>query len=321
MPPHDEPGSMTTALIPEALDWLDRIRAADACVEDQAALAKWRARSPAHDAAFREIVALRHRARALAALRPHVAAQGRQRKAPLIGRRSLIAGAGTAIAASVAGGLLYPPLGLWPSLADLLADHHTGPGQQLAFSPAKGIRVEMNSRTSLSALGNGGLQLAEGEAYFTVRGLERSVFTVSSGAALMTSHQAAFNIRAVDGSICVSCAVGTVQVAYADRQYPVVQGHQLRIGNDGVAVTRPGDIVSALAWRKGLMIFDGAPLTEVISEMNRYLPGKIILTNRALGTKPVAGVFRISRADFAVTQLQEIVGAHTIRLGNIILLG
>ncbi|MCW4463868.1 twin-arginine translocation signal domain-containing protein [Sphingomonas sp. BT-65] len=73
-----------------------------------------------------------------------------------MGRRSFLAGSG-AIAAGLAGVLVLrdPPLGLWPSFAELLADYRTGPGQRQKLVPMAGIELELNTRSSLSLDGGG----------------------------------------------------------------------------------------------------------------------------------------------------------------------
>ena len=63
-------------------------------------------------------------------------------------------------------------------------------------------------------------------------------------------------------------------------------------------------------------------LTEAIAEINRYRPGRIILTNAALGARIFNARFRIENIDGVVGQIQQVFGASATSLpGGIVLLG
>lgn len=304
----------------EALDWLTRLSSGEATTADAHDLALWRARSPAHEAAFREVAAFRRLARALppADATPRPAARGGP---PVISRRAALAGGG-ALAASAAGLMAtHPPLGLWPSLAELTADHRTGPGQRYAFAPTAGVKVEMNTRTSVS-LTDGGVRLLDGEAYVTVAG-PAPRFTVATADGLVTARQPArFNVRAIDQRLCVVCVAGEVEGRRGGRAAAVGAGEQaVFIARDAPQLTR-ADLDQALAWRRGLLIFDGTALSEVIAEINRYRPGRIILADSAIGARPVNGVFHTAQIENAVDQIQQLLGVRLTRWpGGVVLVG
>ena len=47
-----------------------------------------------------------------------------------------------------------------------------------------------------------------------------------------------------------------------------------------------------LAWREGMLLFDGEPLSEVIAEVSRYAPIEIVLSSPALRDLRIGGFFR-----------------------------
>jgi transmembrane sensor len=77
-----------------------------------------------------------------------------------------------------------------------------------------------------------------------------------------------------------------------------------------------------LAWRRGLLIFQAAPLGEAINGINRYFPGRLILAHAELGARPVSGVFHIHQIELALTQIQQLTGVGATRLpGGVVLIG
>jgi transmembrane sensor len=68
-------------------------------------------------------------------------------------------------------------------------------------------------------------------------------------------------------------------------------------------------------------VFRATPVAEVVEEINRYRPGRIILINAALGRKPVTGRFRIDKMDEILSRLELAVSARIQTLpGGIVLL-
>ncbi len=47
------------------------------------------------------------------------------------------------------------------------------------------------------------------------------------------------------------------------------------------------------------------PLAQVIDEINRYRPGRVLLMNEAAGGDPVSGRFFVASLESALSQLQH----------------
>jgi transmembrane sensor len=81
------------------------------------------------------------------------------------------------------------------------------------------------------------------------------------------------------------------------------------------------DSVAESQWRRGIVEFRNVPIAEVIEEINRYRPGRVVLMSSALGQKHINGRFRIGEMDEVLLQLQQAVDAKLQYLpGGIVLL-
>lgn len=298
-------------LLVEAADWLVCLTSGNATEEDAAGLADWRAASPAHEAAFRQVAGVRSYA-AIAATTTRPAAMG---------RRAVLAGGATAALAAVTIGMARPPLGLWPSFAELTADHRTAVGERFAFAPVAGVKVEMNSRTALSLLEGGqGISLVTGEAFVTASQLGQP-FRVETERLCATTDGGQFNVQTLGKSARVACISGVIDCEGGTRSVRLRANEQLLISPDGSAQHRPIDGRKATAWRRGLLIFEGAPLTEVVDQINLYRSGRIVLTNSSIGKLPVNAVFHTGQIEDAVPQIAQLLNLQARHLaGGVVLI-
>jgi transmembrane sensor len=69
------------------------------------------------------------------------------------------------------------------------------------------------------------------------------------------------------------------------------------------------------------LVFEGTPLSEVVRQVNRYRSGDIVLTNSAIGHRPVNAVLHTGQIDNAVSQIQQLLNLEVRRLpGGVILM-
>ena len=157
MPILDHMAHRRAALHREAQHWLLRLTSGNATMHDATAFEHWCGQSPAHVEAFAETRRLwenlgpaadawmaEEQARTTAQL-PRAAALPRTQ--PRMSRRAFL---GAAIAASAALVVLHPPLQLWPSLTDMVADYRTATGEQREVDLGHGVVVQMNTQTAIN---------------------------------------------------------------------------------------------------------------------------------------------------------------------------
>jgi transmembrane sensor len=312
-------------LMREALDWVTRLHSHEIEVREADALARWRNLSPAHEQAFAEASRRWTLFRSAAA---NVAARrGATTTSPspirLLGRRAVLGGALAASAAGVAYLAARPPFGLWPSVNELAADYRTGTGSQRQLVLDDTVSVEMNTQTSLSTRTTqtavAAVEMISGEIAVAVK----SPFIVFAGNGQVRAQQGVFDLRRIVGTpVSVACLEGSVQVACGGKEIILKPGQRVIYDDDGLGDLSHVNAVSVGAWRNGLLIFEDTHLSDVVAELNRYRPGRIILMNTASGNLPVDATFRLDRIDEAAARLADVFELKIRHLpGGIVLLG
>lgn len=300
------------AAVAEAIEWSVLFASRDVTEEDARAFHAWRDERPLNAQVYAEIASFRPKLRAAAARRAEKAG---------ISRRTLLSGGGTMIAAVGAFGLMRPPLGLWPSLADLMADHRTGVGERYAFAPVSGVNVELNSKTSIGLLdGGSGIRLIDGETFLTIH--RPSGFRVESRDAAVTSEAGQLNIEVLGDTLRIACLSGNARCDTSTGRTDVATGEQLSVRPDGSTVRAKIRESLIATWRQGMLIFNDTPLKDVVAQLNRYRSGAIVLTDKAKQDRLVNAVFFTDQIDGAVGQLQQLLSLDSRRLpGGVVLIG
>ncbi|MDR3493347.1 MAG: FecR domain-containing protein [Ancalomicrobiaceae bacterium] len=306
----------------EAHAWVTLLVSGEANVRDAEAVRQWREQSPAHEAAYAAAIG---RWRDFGLVGPKVRARADLPvwTPPLISRRAVLGGAGALVASVVGYAFVRPPLELWPSLSELTADYRTATGEQRSIVLAGDISVRMNSQTSIAVPSSGGdgdhVRLIAGEAAFD-RTSQRTL-EVLAGDGRTIAHQARFDVRNVGSTVCVTCFDGDLRVEIAEQVATVGTNRQVSYDARGLQPAVAVDPGEAKAWQDGFLIFHLTPLTDVIAEINRYRPGKVILMNPSLGRNPVNGRFSIRRIDEVLTWIEYAFDAKPHALpGGILLL-
>jgi transmembrane sensor len=321
------------ALHREAYDWVARFAAGDARPADLAAFRRWAARSPAHAAAFaRASLFWKVSGSAgLELLAEDIVAQDAGRRPfmarPQLPRRALLGGALAASAAGVAAMVIRPPFGLWPSWPELRADYRTAPGAQRRIALADHVSIELNTRTSIALRPTGGqadrIELIAGElAVATVPEATRPVIVTAGGGRTMSTAGTRFNVLYEHHLVCVTCVEGGVQVTQGASSVRLSAGRQTTYSDQGFGPAVAIDPAVVTAWQSGIIIFQSTPVSQVVAEINRYRPGRVILTNPALGRGLFNARVEIGRIDRVIRQIAEVFGARVTSLpGGIVLLG
>lgn len=155
------------------------------------------------------------------------------------------------------------------------------------------------------------IALQQGEVFFEVSTDTARPFIVDAGLGQVTVTGTRFNVRRDAQAMQVSVASGSVRVQAgnwwnprehhltADQQTRVVSGHDM----DNVD---HADVENIAAWMRGKVVFNNAPLTYVIDEMNRYLDMPARLETPQLGRHYVSGVFSVDDPQAMINALPAI---------------
>jgi transmembrane sensor len=309
----------------EANRWVAQLVSGEATTADAESLRKWRRQSPAHEDAY--VAATQH----WQIFGP--AAQGLLQQGmgpvwtppnPRLGRRAALGGLGLAAACMAGYGMARSPFDFWPSITELTADYRTAKGEQRQITLTDNVSVRLNTQTSLTLNSapaeKGQVKLLSGEAAFSTTSGTPLIVVAGEGRTT-TAGQASFEVRNIGATVCVTCLDGNIQVQQGGKVAELQAKQQIHYDAAGLQQAATIDPAEAGAWQSGFLIFRFTPLSDVIAEVNRYRPGKVVLMNAALGANPVNGRFRIQHIDDVVIWVEQAFGASVTSLpGRIVLL-
>ena len=199
----------------------------------------------------------------------------------------------------------------------------TGIGRRASVELPDGTRAELGVASTLvhppEFAGQHRTVVLSGDAYFTVATDSARPFVVTAThAEVETIGGTAFAVRALPGA-------GTVRVVVAEGQLMVrptsapdgsgttVGASQLaRITRAG-AVSRENDVPVEryTAWRRGRIIFAGAPLREALVELGRWYDVDLRIRDSVVANRRVT-------AEFATTQtLTEVLDEISLGIGAV----
>lgn len=255
---------------------------------DQAELERWCHADPRHAAALHRAEALWGRFEGMAPAWDRV----EQRRGP--SRRAVLSGLAGLGGLALVGRHLSAPGGF--------ADYRTAAGELRAVALPDGSEVELGTRSALS-LGPTARQAALdlGEAVFRVRPAAAPFDATALGLQVQAppAQAASFALRAIRDRGQVAAIEGELMLIEGHgRTTRMPPGTEVRFTAQGIGrpmVSAPGTVAP---WRQGRLVFDDAPLAEVVAELGRYRAGRVV-------TDPRIGAMRLT----AVFDTHDIAGA------------
>lgn len=301
----------------EAADWLLRNREAGQPAAEKTAFRAWLDSAPENRRAYEAAEQLMGEARTAIVSDPALVdfeVKPRSSAKPVLGTLLTLAMAGTLFIA------LDGPM-------RLQADAMSGTGEMPVFTLTDGSTVQLNASSAVAydyATGRRTVRLLRGQAYFEVAPDAARPFTVEAGSTRVTALGTAFDVRLGDAETDVTVTHNAVLIAFESAdQAPlrVKQGEQaVYQRNTGAREIRPSDGVTALAWRRGQLVVDNAPLSHVVEEMNRNFSGRIVIANGELARRRVSGTLAISDTNAVLVYLEHALRVTTNRIGPLIII-
>ncbi|VCU71099.1 fec operon regulator FecR [Pigmentiphaga humi] len=319
----DDPNS-SNDLRKDAVRWLTRMHSGEATREEVDACAAWRRADPEHERMYRSVEffwqASGHlpekKWRAILAREENASPKPRS-----FSRREFGWGLAGACAAALAA-VAVPQLR--PSRLEYQHTASTRPGERRDIALPDGSVLNLNVDTHLEVAfyeSQRVVALTRGEAFFSVKSDPGRAFLVKAGDTVVKVTGTRFNVRHDAGGVRVGVKSGSVNVSagpwWDKSRRDLIAGQTVAIGADEqVSEVATASIANLTAWREGKIVFDNAPLAQVVEEMSRYLPRPIRLDAPHLRDFRVAGVFNIDNPQSMMMALPAIAPVRLSQLSD-----
>ena len=295
------PPTMDERLLDEALAWHRALSDDDV---DWESFTLWLEADPRHRQAFDEIALtgriIDDRTGDLRQLAATPAEAERPRR---FQRRKLLFGS---IAAALALAVGIPSL--WPRPADTV--YATTGGETRSIALAGGTSVDLAPASQLIVKANdpSTLELARGEAYFSVMHDPRRTLSIRAGNYAVTDIGTKFGLNLSDDMLTVGVSEGHVAVAGdAGQSTRLSAGEQVIAQSDGQSLRRSSiDAKDVGSWRLGRLVYNDAPLSIVAADITRY-SGKTVVVDPSLRNKRFSGVLAIGDGSGLLVNLANLM--------------
>lgn len=320
-----------------AARWVVRVDSGSLAPEEQVELDAWLNADPRHRGAYVRARAHWVNLDRLATLHGPASAE-----APRVdARRSL--SRRELLAASVAASTLLGSGLSWLLLRRGVERYTSGIGEVRRITLEDGSTLSLNTASEVTiefSRQQRNLRLIRGEALFEVAHDKLRPFVVVANDTAVRAVGTAFAVRlesnrpqvdvtVTEGVVEVANTVAAPEVAsagsWAGESKPerVSANERVVIASaraPQISAIAPAEAERQLAWREGLVSFDGESLQTAVAEINRHNRRQIIVDDPALAAKPIVGVFRatdlegFSAAAAAALKAQTVADGDVIRL-------
>jgi transmembrane sensor len=315
----------------QALEWLSLVHNRPTSI-DQSRFSQWLQADPAHVEAYAQAQVVWELSEVPAARLAEEDADAlnalmRSMDAPARKPRQLPRwSAGLAMAACL---LLIISMGAgWQPIRwadDLGADYVSAPGQVRTVVLADQSQVTLDADSAIAvsfSQGERHVQLRRGAAFFQVTYTgEPFIVDAHGGQTQVLGTQ--FEVRLEDDGAQVTVLSGRVGVKGANDASQRILGMGQRVAYEQSTTSEilAVDPQTQLAWRDGWLNYYRTPLADVIDDLSRYYPGRIVLLNAELGEKRISGSFSSKDPDAVLAALKSVVGFEEYSvMGRVIVL-
>ena len=278
------------------------VRVSDPAFADWDAFTAWLEADPRHAAAYDAVVLAVDDAAAALALVPAVANDDVPVPAAWTRRRWI----GGAMAAALVGVLVFT---LWGGGSQT---YQTAPGETQLVELADGSTIMLAGGTSLELTGERTVDLAHGQALFTVVHDDAAPFVVTAGADRLVDIGTVFDVKLGRAGLELGVSEGAVVFNPDNQDLRVDAGNRLVSPVGGRAVVAPIDPALVGEWREGRLTFDLATLDTVAEDLTRATG--IAFAANGVGT--VSGSLLVAPVAEDPRVLEELLGVRVRRSGD-----
>jgi transmembrane sensor len=303
-----------------AAEWAVRLSGDPLSAEEQQALDHWLLADERHRGALIRARATWIDLDRLAALAAHPKASPPVNPAapgapPSPNRRSLLAAGLGALVLAGAGAA-----GWWVYRRGEVYEVALGESRRISLPDGSSMLLDSSTRAEVHfTKGDRGVDLIRGQGLFEVAKDPARPFIVRSHGVSVRAVGTVFAVRAVDQDVNVTVTEGAVEVADSNLSGTAAIK---RVAANERAVVSPQQGIHVqqvtqaqadrhLAWRDGLLSFDGESLADAVAEVNRHSQRQIRIDDPALAAQPVVGIFRSNDAAGFAETVATALGADS----------
>lgn len=293
----------------QAVAWFVALQSEDCDAAKRSMFQHWLAKHASHAAAYAEAEKL------WANLEPlktgHVPDLSAARKAgvqPRAGRASLIALLATVLAT-----------GWWLDYRVEPVSYATAIGRRQAITLADGSTIQLNARSRLSvklSWCRREIALLEGDALFDVTHQPLRPFTVQAKGLQIRDIGTRFTVRQRAERVRVSVLEGEVALKpdHAWLGQSLVAGHSRELDQNGhLQAIENSDTAQETDWFAGRLVFEHAPMAEIVEELERHHAIRFVIADPSLGKKTLSGSFDITDLQPFLRAVETMLPVRVIR--------
>jgi transmembrane sensor len=228
---------------------------------------------------------------------------------PKVSRRWVLAGAGSAIAAAIAG-----VIG-WPMLIGERVETARGEIRRLPLADGSVATIDTSSKLRVvMARDSRRITLDKGQAWFEVAKDRARPFLVDADIAQVRAVGTAFSVRRTGDGVQVAVTEGKVAAWASDASgaMTILEAGQYATFRRGatapVTGTAPEAIERSLAWRDGEIALENETLTSAAAQFNRYNRQQLIVADPDLAGERLVGLFQIDKPEVFAATLAASLG-------------
>lgn len=226
--------------------------------------------------------------------------------------------AASAVLALVAAILMWRDPGI---IDRAFADAATRPGERRDVRLADGSLAVLDGDTALNSDMAGGrrvVTLLRGRAWFDVVADSARPFTVHAGQVDVQVRGTAFEVDRDAAAVTVEH--GRVAVSgppTTDLEVDLTDWQRVALQNGRLGTPTAIEPDQAFAWRRGLIIVDRAPLSQVVKELDKMAPGHVLIVDRQLERTTLSGTFRADDQETVLEALRATLGVRTLSVPGV----
>lgn len=332
----------------QASEWIVRLENPDIRGDAIEELVAWLESNPDHRTEFLELISIWGNMDVLSNLAEIIPLESREarhaqksNKADFRWRPAFVAVASVCIAVLLGVFALKHELGSGPSDELVNRIYSTPVGGQRSIDLPDGSHVRLNTDSSITidySKAYRTMNLTRGEAYFDVARDTTRPFVVQVGTGSVTAVGTAFNIKYERDVVGVTVTGGVVEVSTSltgnamSTPFPeqpaanktltktfISAGQTVEFDKKAIRsvdATEPQEVDQKLAWQRGMLIFDGDYLEDVVREVSRYTNTKIVIHDEAIRRTQIGGYFRTGEIEAMLKAFEASFGIEVKRVDD-----